>query len=174
MIKTKQAFTMTELVFVIVIIGILASVAIPRLAATRDEAKAVICMSQAQLALQDIQNYYTANGKLSNVSKMTNIAINVDTTVNTNGFSSDLDLNNGSSIEFLCEGGYFATFVVENNVTVHKITILNPTASEVGALSINNSAMVRNKGRVATLAAISIKDSGFYGTHILSGKNLKF
>ena len=37
-IKSKSAFTMVELVFVIIIIGILATVAIPRLAATRDDA----------------------------------------------------------------------------------------------------------------------------------------
>ena len=36
--KSKKAFTMTELVFVIVVIGILASVAIPRFGATRDDA----------------------------------------------------------------------------------------------------------------------------------------
>lgn len=34
----KKAFTMIELVFVIVVIGILAAVAVPRLAATRDDA----------------------------------------------------------------------------------------------------------------------------------------
>ena len=38
-IKSKKAFTMIELVFVIVVIGILAGVAIPRLAATRDDAE---------------------------------------------------------------------------------------------------------------------------------------
>ena len=37
-LKNKKAFSMIELIFVIVIIGILASVAIPKLAATRDDA----------------------------------------------------------------------------------------------------------------------------------------
>jgi general secretion pathway protein G len=35
----RNAFTMLELVFVIVVIGILAAVAVPRLAATRDDAQ---------------------------------------------------------------------------------------------------------------------------------------
>jgi len=38
MVQNKKAFTMIELVFVIVIIGILAAVAVPRLSATRDDA----------------------------------------------------------------------------------------------------------------------------------------
>ncbi|KIM13366.1 MAG: hypothetical protein KU38_01565 [Sulfurovum sp. FS08-3] len=37
--RFAQAFTMIELVFAIVIIGILAAVAVPKLAATRDDAK---------------------------------------------------------------------------------------------------------------------------------------
>jgi len=37
--KSKNAFTMVELVFVIVILGILASIAIPRLSATRTDAE---------------------------------------------------------------------------------------------------------------------------------------
>lgn len=37
-VSNKKAFTMVELVFVIVIIGILSAVAIPKLAATRDDA----------------------------------------------------------------------------------------------------------------------------------------
>ena len=37
--NSKNAFTMIELVFVIVVLGILASVAIPKMAATRDDAQ---------------------------------------------------------------------------------------------------------------------------------------
>ena len=46
MLYTKRAFTMIELVFVIVVIGILSAVAIPRLAVTRDDAVFVKAKSQ--------------------------------------------------------------------------------------------------------------------------------
>ncbi|WP_345981080.1 type II secretion system protein [Sulfurimonas sp. HSL3-2] len=38
MVSNKKAFTMLELVFVIVVLGILAAIAIPKFAATRDDA----------------------------------------------------------------------------------------------------------------------------------------
>jgi len=46
--KSKNAFTMIELVFVIVVLGILAAVAIPRMSATRDDA--TIAKGRAQVA----------------------------------------------------------------------------------------------------------------------------
>ncbi len=57
----KKAFTMIELVFVIVIIGILASVAIPRLAVTRDDAvlvkgKSQVAAIRSGIAMQKSQN----------------------------------------------------------------------------------------------------------------------
>jgi general secretion pathway protein G len=51
-IKFKKAFTMIELVFVIVVIGILAGVAIPRLAATRDDAE----ITKAMTTLNSVRN----------------------------------------------------------------------------------------------------------------------
>lgn len=51
-IDSKKAFTMIELVFAIVVIGILASVAIPKLAATRDDA----VISSAKVTVASIRN----------------------------------------------------------------------------------------------------------------------
>ena len=58
----KKAFTMIELVFVIVILGILAGVALPKLSVTRDDAttakmRADVSSIRSGLALQKKQIY---------------------------------------------------------------------------------------------------------------------
>jgi type II secretory pathway pseudopilin PulG len=53
---------MIELIFVIVIIGILAAVAIPKLAATRDDAKISNIIANARTAYGDLSAFYTAQG----------------------------------------------------------------------------------------------------------------
>ena len=58
----KSAFTMIELIFVIVIIGILAAVAIPKLAATRDDAKISNIIANTRTALGDMGTFYTSQG----------------------------------------------------------------------------------------------------------------
>jgi general secretion pathway protein G len=57
----RSAFTMVELVFVIVILGILASIAVPRLAASRDDAqiakgKSDIAAIRSSIVLKRSQN----------------------------------------------------------------------------------------------------------------------
>ena len=64
----RKGFTMIELIFVIVILGVLASVAIPRLAATRDDAEVAKAATNLTTAISDITAYYTAKGNFSGVT----------------------------------------------------------------------------------------------------------
>ena len=73
---SKNAFTMIELIFVIVILGILAAVIVPKLAATRTDAEAVTKAQAIVTATSEISAYATATGAIdANLSKMSN-AIN--------------------------------------------------------------------------------------------------
>jgi len=81
----KPAFTMVELVFVIVVIGILASVAIPRLAAGRDDAVFVKAKSQVSairsgIAMQKSRNLLQGQNATTNFYPPTldNAALNTD------------------------------------------------------------------------------------------------
>ena len=61
----KKGFTMIELIFVIVILGILASVAIPRLAATREDAEISAAVANLRTLVSDVTAYYTAKGSFN-------------------------------------------------------------------------------------------------------------
>lgn len=67
----NKAFTMFELIFVIVILGILAAVAIPKLAATRDDAQIVKTTANIKTAISEIMTTTLAKGALdANITAM--------------------------------------------------------------------------------------------------------
>ena len=56
---------MIELIFVIVILGILASVAIPRLAATREDAEISTTIANLRTLVSEASSYYVGHGKFT-------------------------------------------------------------------------------------------------------------
>lgn len=69
----KNAFTMIELIFVIIILGILASVAIPKLAATRDDAKIVSKAQEIKVAVSEIPSTFMASGEIKAPQEMSQV-----------------------------------------------------------------------------------------------------
>lgn len=72
----KKGFTMIELIFVIVILGILASVAIPRLASTRQDAEISAAIANLRTLQSDVSSYYVTNGSFAdNFKAMSNVQV---------------------------------------------------------------------------------------------------
>lgn len=112
--QKREAFTMIELIFVIVILGILAAVAIPKISATRDDANVARSLSEMGISLADFSSFYTASGSFGKVSDMTRVIFDDMTK----------DLKSGGSIGFLTAkaGGTEScasfVFTSDGNITI--------------------------------------------------------
>ena len=72
--KNRLAFTMIELVFVIVVIGILAAIAVPKFAATRDDAtitKAMATIGSVRSALATERQKRILRGDFTKIYRLT-------------------------------------------------------------------------------------------------------
>ncbi|MCI6343421.1 MAG: type II secretion system GspH family protein [Campylobacter sp.] len=98
----KKGFTMIELIFVIVILGILASVAIPRLAATREDAEISAAVANLRTLVSDATAYYVAKGSFNTTgatkakwSEITNVPLDGATSTAVNGSTATAKLKAG-------------------------------------------------------------------------------
>ena len=78
----RAGFTMIELIFVIVILGILAAVAIPKLAATRTDASVSKGATELATIVGELGSFYTAQGTFvgKTAAEVSNVSVNVSAT----------------------------------------------------------------------------------------------
>jgi len=116
----KRAFTMIELIFVIVLIGILASIAIPKLSASRDDSTAAMCALEVTQLTRELSASYTRRGhnifRYKMVSEMTNIKILENFPSQLTGIPTDENIVTG--IKYRCDGVDIASFIYSYDSTI--------------------------------------------------------
>ncbi|EAJ1622109.1 prepilin-type N-terminal cleavage/methylation domain-containing protein [Campylobacter upsaliensis] len=70
----KKAFTILELVFVIIILGILAAIALPKLSSSKDEAEISKALNNLRIFINDVSIYALKNDKLANTKLLSNVS----------------------------------------------------------------------------------------------------
>jgi len=98
----RSGFTMIELIFVIVILGILAAVAIPKLAATRDDAKIATKVQEGTQFLNEMSAYYTSKGSFAKVADMSNVKLSSNVAADVDAGASDM--NATATVVYLTDG----------------------------------------------------------------------
>ena len=117
----RSGFTMIELIFVIVILGILAAVAIPKLAATRDDAKLAAVKTDVGTMISSVPAWYTGQKEASIKNAM---AIDTTTWVQ-NGTNADYMFKDGAN-------DCVHVLIVDQNTTTASTTALaDPTTTGI-------------------------------------------
>ena len=150
----KKGFTMIELIFVIVILGILAAVAIPRLAATRDDAEISKTATNIQTLVSDLGSYYTSQGKFA-----------TKTTTTSGSTTNDIDMAAMTNVANPVKAKADNCFEVKGpsttsgalEVSVGTAGLCNDIWKLPGLKSINDSLTTDNNKKYLKFGGIGVK-----------------
>jgi prepilin-type N-terminal cleavage/methylation domain-containing protein len=90
--SNRKGFTLIELLIVVVIIGILAAIAIPKFAATKDKAKLASVKTDLRNAMTAQEAYfsdYTTYGSFTDLQTASNFSLSTGNTDNASAGASD-------------------------------------------------------------------------------------
>nr|MCR6777983.1 type II secretion system GspH family protein [Campylobacter lari] len=93
----KKAFTIIELVFVVIILGVLAAVALPKFSTSKDEASTAQALGNLKTFINDISSYVLKNESLSSIALMSNVVnIKNEDLSNLQNSTKELDFSVGN------------------------------------------------------------------------------
>ena len=152
----NKAFTVIELIFVIIIISILSIVAIPRLSATYDDAKIAVALNSIGTLVNDLSTYYISKKQYSSdLKKMTSIR----------------DVNYTTPWNPITEEGKLTFYTKDNNAKLEKCVLFKISNKE-GNLTI--SSISNPNGDICKGVQENLIYQSLLGIKLVGGNRVKF
>ena len=104
-LKNRSAFTMIELIFVIAILGILAVILIPKLSATRGDARQTTLVANVKICINDLgsnslsKDLDITDSYIASFSSCAQANKAISSTIEANGTKAILVSNTGTSLD---------------------------------------------------------------------------